>query len=448
MSLPRYLQAAASTPAVRRSPWYTNVAPTYASIFLSVVFYLRLGEGTISQASLAWCMAGLVLAGLLCFGLFYYVPAMLGMRTGYPFYVVAAATFGAEGNLLPGLLLGALNLGFFAAVTYFATDFIALGLHTSSHLLFLGIALVWGYVMAWIAIQGIHYVAQLGHVLNWVPLAMVVVVFWSTRAGIPHYRPAQHHPVLGVELILDIIIGFFATAGAAGADFAMNCRNRKDVVRGGLVGITLAMVVAGGLALSSVAGAIGQAGMPAGANPFDYTTAITRVGALGNWFLFLFAAALLVPTCFSCFIAANSFAAMLPRIPRRVSTLVGASGALVLTVTGVAGNLIGFFSIVGACFGPVCGAMAAEYWLSGGQWRGPRQGFNLPGYVAWALGCIVGLLGFIPGVPEAWRHADHPAALYSTLVALVVYWALAKAGWRTADHPEFAARSQAASLQT
>ncbi|HEY7839894.1 MAG TPA: hypothetical protein VIC54_14950 [Terriglobales bacterium] len=106
MPLPEYLRAAVPNPAARRSRWYANVAPTYAGIFLSVVFYLRLGEGTISQASLAWCLMALVLAGFLCFGLFYYVPAMLGVRTGYPLYIVATSTFGAEGNLLPALLLG------------------------------------------------------------------------------------------------------------------------------------------------------------------------------------------------------------------------------------------------------------------------------------------------------------------------------------------------------
>lgn len=446
MPLPEYLRAAVPNPAARRSPWYANVAPTYAGIFLSVVFYLRLGEGTISQASLAWCLMALVLAGFLCFGLFYYVPAMLGVRTGYPFYIVATSTFGAEGNLLPGLLLGALNLGFFAAVTYFATDFLTLGLHTHSRWIFATIAILWGYCMAWIAIEGIHYVAKLAHFLNWIPLAMILIVFWNTRTGIAKYQPAAHHPAMGFAVVLDIVIGYFATAGAAGADFALNCRDRRDVIRGGLVGITLCVVVVGGLALASVTGAIGQAGLLAGANPFDYTAAITRVGALSQWFFFLFAAALLVPTCFSCFIAANSFAAMVPRVPRRRSALIGASCALVLTVTGVAGNLIGFFSLVGACFGPVCGAMAAEYWLSDGRWDGPRQGVNLPGYIAWALGCAVGLLGMIPGVPPEWRNADHPAALYSTLVALVVYAGLAKAGSRAAPDAAFGSRPETAGL--
>ena len=70
-------------------------------------------------------------------------------------------------------------------------------------------------------------------------------------------RPAGHRaatlppdpkPFVAFTLLIQIIIGFFATAGAAGADFGMNSRNEKDVRMGGLVGITLAIVFAGGIA--------------------------------------------------------------------------------------------------------------------------------------------------------------------------------------------------------
>ena len=38
------------------------------------------------------------MAGLLCFGLYYYVPAMLGMQTGRNLYVVGTSTFGTTGG--------------------------------------------------------------------------------------------------------------------------------------------------------------------------------------------------------------------------------------------------------------------------------------------------------------------------------------------------------------
>ena len=106
---------------------------------------------------------------------------------------------------------------------------------------------------------------------------------------------------------------------------------------------------------------------------------------------------------------------------------MGATGGIILAVTGVAGDLIGFFSIVGASFGPICGAMAADYLINRRLWRGPRPGINWAGYGAWALGFLVGILPALPVSPEIKRYAQ-PAPLYSLLVSFVVYWALAAAG--------------------
>ena len=207
------------------------------------------------------------------------------------------------------------------------------------------------------------------------------------------------------------MIGFFAAAGAAGADFGTNSRGRRDVVWGGLVGITLAVVVAGGLPLLSVAGALGRGG-----SSYNYADTIVSVGELAPIMFFLFAAASVVPTCFCAFIASNSFGTMLPRVPKTVSTLVGVTLGALLAITHVAQNLIGFFVIVGASFGPICGAMAADYVLAGKRWSGPRAGINWAGYIAWALGFIVGILDRIPGVPAGLAAAAHPAPLYAFLV--------------------------------
>ena len=77
--------------------------------------------------------------------------------------------------------------------------------------------------------------------------------------------------------MIQIVIGFFATAGAAGADFGMNARNQSDVRWGGLVGIALAIFYAGGLPLLSVAGAHGL--NPAIGN-MNYESAITASGGM------------------------------------------------------------------------------------------------------------------------------------------------------------------------
>jgi cytosine permease len=130
----------------------------------------------------------------------------------------------------------------------------------------------------------------------------------------------------------------------------------------------------------------------------------------------LFAIASIPAACVCAFIAGNSFATMIPRVNRISSTMVAVTIAILLAISGVAANLIGFFKIVGASFGPICGAMAADYILSGRRWPGPREGVNLAGYAAWAVGFLIGVSPY------------QPAVVYSFIVGFVVYAAMAKLG--------------------
>ena len=61
-------------------------------------------------------------------------------------------------------------------------------------------------------------------------------------------------------------------------------------------------------------------------------------------------------------------------------------------MTGLAGNAIGVFKIIGASFGPICGAMAVDYVLSGCKWAGPRAGYNPAGWLAWGFGFSIGIM--------------------------------------------------------
>jgi cytosine permease len=428
--LPDYLAKAVSNPQANRRPWYTNTAPSYAGIFLWIAFYQQMAGTTITHGGLALCLLSLLIAGLLCYGLYYLVPAMLGMKTGFPLYVVGSSTFGAKGGyVMPGLLMGLLQIGWFAVATYLASDFILKGLGMKSEPLtvpFIVVGLLWGLVMAWVGAKGIQYVGKVSLLLNAIPLIMLLIVLLQTAGGIAHYQvpAAQQDSFLTVTSILAIVIGFFATAGAAGADFGINSRNRSDVKMGGLVGISLAVLVAGGLPLLSVAGAHG---LNAGLTGWNYEDVIQSIGGpIASVMFFLFAIASIPATCFCAFIAGNSFSTMIPGVPRVASTMTGAAVGILLAVTGVAANLVSFFTIVGASFGPICGAMAADYLLSGKKWAGPREGVNWAGYIAWAIGFAVGILPFV--LPAGQAANAQPAALYSFITGFVVYAALAKMG--------------------
>jgi cytosine permease len=426
--VPQYVSRSVPVSPSNRVPWYKSTFPTYAGIFLWVGFYLKLAEPTIGYAGISVCLLGLLVAGLLCFGLYYLVPAMLGMQTGHPLYVVGTSTFGTTGGyLIPGLMMGALQIGWVAVVGAVSADFIMKGLNQTSKTLSSILIVVWIYSLGWVAIKGIHHVARVAKFLNWIPLIMVIMVFYANKDGIPNYRPAHHEGVTGFLNVLTIVIGYFATAGAAGADFGMNNASRKDVFLGGIFGIIGGTLVAGALPILSVAGYLGR---NAGAQSYDYSAAIASVGTLAPVMFFLFAAASMVPTCFSSFIASNSFSTMLPKIPRAVSTFAALTVSVLLAVTGVANNLVGFFSLVAASFGPICGAMAADYILSGRKWSGPRLGINWAGCIAWFVGFLVGIPEHIPGLPAAWVNADNPSGLFSFIVGFLIYLVLAKAGLR------------------
>ncbi len=427
--LPQYLAKATPNPASNRAPWYVNTAPSYAGVFLWVAFYQSMAAGTLDRGGVALCLAALAVAGILSYALYYYVPAMLGMKTGYPLYVVGSSTFGTTGGyLMPGLLMGLLQVGWFAVGTFFSTRFILMGLGmdaTPGTPAFIAVAVAWGYVMAYVGVKGIQYVARVSLFLNMIPLLMLLLVLFQTREGIARYTPPNPEPYAAFMLLIQIVIGFFATAGAAGADFGMNARNSSDVKYGGLVGIALAIMYAGGLPLLSVAGAYG---LNPSMTSMNYDAVIGTIGGfLASAMLFLFAIASITPACFCAFIAGNTFSTMIPGVSRMASTMAGVTVAILLAVTGAAENLVAFFSIVGASFGPICGAMAADYLLSGKRWAGPREGINWAGYGSWALGFLVGVLPFLPLPAEVKTYAQ-PAVVYSFITGFVVYALLAKAG--------------------
>jgi len=443
--LPDYISKAVPNPASNRAPWYKNTAPTYAGVFLWIVFYKQIAAGTLDRAGVGLCLLGLLVAGILSYALFYRVPAMLGMQTGLPLYVVGSSTFGTKGGyLMPGLLMGVLQVGWISVNAFVSATFVLSAFGSNAgpgSVPFSIVAGVWALAMGYIGVKGIQYVSKFSTFLNWVPLLLIIVVFFNNVSGVSRYTPPNPAPYLGFVMIIQVVVGFFATAGAAGVDFGMNSRNESDVRLGGLVGVALAILVAGGLPLMAVAGAKVLYNTP----DLDFQTVIAH-GGIGATAMFgLFALASIAPACVSSFIAGNSFATMIPGVPRLSSTMVGAAIAAVLAITGAAANLIGLFTIIGASFGPICGAMMADYLLAGKKWSGPREGISIAGYGAWAVGFVVGILPFLP-LPANVIAYLQPAAVYSFIAGFVVYVILAKAGLQGKVVSETVATAQGASV--
>ena len=190
--LPDYLARTIPNPVTNRAPWYVNTAPSYAGVFLWIAFYQSIAQGTIDRAGIGLCLLALAVAGLLSYALYYYSPAMLGMKTGFPLYVVGSSTFGTSGGyLMPGLLMGLLQIGWFAVADLPFDHLYSERPENGSAagtLPFAIIAVIWGFLMAYIGVKGIQYVAKVSLILNVIPLVMILFVFAKTFPGVSQAR--------------------------------------------------------------------------------------------------------------------------------------------------------------------------------------------------------------------------------------------------------------------
>ena len=472
-NLPDYVASAQPLSRDNRVAWFSSIAPTYAGIMLWFVFWqdVPVGAGIHPEhgqyssfaggalaGGLGVALTGVIVAALICHFLFYLVPGLLGMKTGLPLYIVGTSTYGVQGGfIMPGFVMGLLQFGWLAVNAFFAGILLCApweqGPGTLAHAT---VATVWAAAAAFMGLKGIQYVAKVATFFPLIPLVILVILLVLTVGGLGSFEadavtsvykdvsvqvedsqggvitltPKDALSSWGIlAMIGTYIVGFFATAGAAGADIAMNSRTERDVQIGGLVGIALATIVAGGLSLLIVAGAHGSGGL---ADPAVLRTTSLMTHALGSErvagiFMYLLAIAAFPAACFSAFIAANSFKTTLPKVHPYISVGLGTLVSAILAITGIAGNAIGVFTLIGASFGPVCGSMAADFLLAGRKWAGPRAGFNPAGWIAWVIGFIVGAADFIQ--PLKGTVPCPPVAAF--IVGFLLYLVLAKAGMQS-----------------
>jgi cytosine permease len=475
-TLPDYIAQAKPNPTTNRAPWYKNTAPTYAGIFLWFVFWDTIAKNGLPQGGLIMALTGVLLGAGICYFLFYLVPGLLGMKTGLPLYIVGTSTFGTIGGLLmPGFLMGLLQFCWLAVNTSWSSDKLANVILTKGSneatTLFYVLCVVWALGAAFLGLKGIKYVARVATYLPLIPLAVLIfaVIAYGRSADRFHtvnetggnIVPTYNASLNAALMMIGTIVGFFATAGAAGVDFGMNNRNQRDVSWGGLGGVFLATLFTAGFSTIAMAGAL--APTPEGQEPIllpqhrqDFlNNPDTKVGVLTamedstdpNTYRLIIIGLCLAAfpgACFSSFIAANSFKTVMPRVNSFLSVGLGAIVSIVLAVTHWADNLTGVFVIIGASFGPICGAMAAEYILSRGRWPGPRAGFNPAGWIAWLLGFLVGIAPNCKGqLPSLDPYLDMPAAPVAAFaVGFIVYFILAKVGLQSRVIPYAPAADQ------
>jgi purine-cytosine permease-like protein len=240
-------------------------------------------------------------------------------------------------------------------------------------------------------------------------------------------------------MMIELVFGFFATAGALSADWGAVSRTERDVRLGGWVGVTFAAWTVATLALLTVAGAqarLAQAGALIINDPalnLDYTfrgaVLIGIGGTLGAAILLVFGLGSLAPTCYAAYLFGHHFEATWPQLRRIRWTVIGTVAAWLLIASGYSGRLATLFALIGAALAPLVAALAADSLRQRGAWHGPRRGINPPGLIAWAIGLAVGL---VPVVSQAagWYAGARfqPAAVFAYLAAFVTYFVLAACG--------------------
>ncbi|MBU6398689.1 MAG: cytosine permease [Verrucomicrobia bacterium] len=446
VQLPSYLASSKPNPKENRAAWYKNTAPTYAGIFLWFVFWDSMAANGLSIGGLGAALAGIVLGGLICHFLFYLVPGLFGARTGLPLYVIGTSTFGAVGGLLmPGFLMGLLQFGWLGVNAWGSSHALADGFHAPG--LYIPLCVLWTLAAAFVGLKGIQYVAKVATYLPLIPLVVLLVGLVMFGGSAASYAPppataGSGGPLQAMLLMIAAIVGFFATAGAAGVDICSNNRDRSDVSKGGIVGIIIAVVFTAGISVIAVAGARASGVIDPSVN--NMTVALSKKLSAGLYGAVMIGLTLasFPGACFSSFIAANSFKTVMPKVNPLLSVGIGAIVSMILAITNAAGVLPSVFGLIGASFGPICGAMLVDYLVSGGKWTGPRAGFNPAGWISWALGFVVGILpnGLLP----ASVRVEVPCApVAAFIVGAVVYFLCAKAGVQSAVVPVSGALAEA-----
>src|SRR5690606_3566530 len=115
---------ALSNPSTERQPWSTRLAGVLIASYLWVAFPDMLAGPTLAVGGLLPAVFGAALGGLFACMLLFLPSAWQGLRTRLPMMAVATSAFGVRGAaLVPGLLVGLVQILWFAVAVHYAVEF-------------------------------------------------------------------------------------------------------------------------------------------------------------------------------------------------------------------------------------------------------------------------------------------------------------------------------------
>ncbi len=445
-------------------PWSKGLAPRYIALFLLVVFYDQLAPRTLALAGLLPSVAGLVLGAAGAFLLFFRPIALFGQKRRARLEEVCALAFGRRaGWFFPGLLMGLIHVVWFAVAIYYAADLalralVALGLLPAAQLVtqtFLGrsvssplvmlVSLIWLLTSGFLGLFTYRLVAAImAGYQPFVAIALAVVAGlmfptagWFLPLGFDPVTsaPSAMPSIDAMARMIELVLGFFATHAALGADWGRTSRDRSDIDLGGFAGITLAAVATGCLGLLTVAGYEG--GKAVDEPPIERSAALSteadstarfhvrdalsngiHPGLLSGIVLLTLSAGLLGPACFAPLLVARFLGILRPGWPRWSWTLLGAIAAFPILAFRLPERLDLIFMGLGTLVAPLLGVLAAEWTRTRGESQ-EQEGVVWPAVLAWVVG--VSLSGWLAFAPVA----EAAIGLVPSLAGYAAAWIIA-----------------------
>jgi cytosine permease len=444
-------------PSRDRQIWSASLAGVLISAYLWVAFSDQLATTTLAVGGLPAAISGAAIGGVLSCVLLFLPAALQGVRTRMPMMVVATSAFGIRGSsLVPGLVLGLVQILWFSVAVHYAVEFNLRGLlvaglidpeemmpsggggriHEST--VYAASVLLWGIASALVATRFIRWIAALMVVYPiFIAMALGGAMAWSIP-GLPVYQEAAADPALQATWakwpafwsMTQLVFGFSAMVCAQSVNWGASLRGPRDVVLAGVVGVGLASTILASIAVLTVAGSIGREIAPEPSAPISVgpsmpidldapllpvpvrgnllpDPALTPSYSLGNVFdqriggipgalgLIILGLGSMAPAVYASYAYSNRLEAIRSRPRRWAWGVIGALAAFPLMINGLAANVPLVIDLTAGVMAPMLGVLSGDILRTRSCWPGPRSGFRPSGLIGWGLGSIVGLLPIV-----------------------------------------------------
>jgi cytosine permease len=349
---------------------------------------VQLGSGLPFSQAISATIIGSILLGLLAMAATY-----VGAATGYTSAMLSRVVFGKVGGRVIALAMAISSLGWFGVQTGFFADNATVAVQE-----LFGIdwpvqvfIVIGGVLMALTALWGFRSIERLS---SWaVPLLIALLALAVVLAFVRHGSGslfADVEPRFSFGGAVSLVIGIFVLGVIVSPDIARWAKTPASAMVAGFVGFFIgnSLIVVVALLMSRIL------------NSDDFMQMFFMLG-LGAIAIIVLTLAQWTTNTNNLYSAALNLSVIFTRIGRRTLTVIGAVVAITAALLGIYGAFIPFISAMSVIIAPYGGVYIADYFARRNS-RLRNKSYATPtidwlSFVAWAVGCFVGLLTTQPG---------------------------------------------------